>query len=125
MDRRANLMWQGIDQRRFPRARCQCVVNLRQPVKGAGAFRAVTENIGLGGICVLLEQGLEIFSPVELELTLEDGKPPIKAQGTIVWVVRRREVKKGPSFDTGVEFAGLLPEDKARLEALMDKLSPD
>ena len=60
---------------------------------------------------------------MELELNLGAGNPPIRVQGTIVWVVRRRELKKGPCFDTGVEFAGLSPEDKTRLEAVLDKIA--
>jgi hypothetical protein len=85
---------------------------------------ATTENIGMGGVCVLLEKGLDIFSPVELDLTLDDGKGPLHVKGTVVWVVRRRELRKGPSFDTGVEFAELSAEDKARIEAVIDKANP-
>ena len=117
-------MWQGIDQRRFPRAKYKCTVTIRQADEPT-VIAAITENVGLGGICILLEKGLDIFSPVELDLNLEDGKGPLKVRGTIVWVVRRRELRKGPSFDTGVEFAELLAEDKARLEALLDKVKPD
>ena len=116
-------MWQGIDQRRFPRVQYKCVVNLRQP-GGASAASVVTENIGMGGVCVLLEKGLDIFSPVELDLVLDDGKGPLHVKGTIVWVVRRREFRKGPCFDTGVEFAELTAEDKARIEAVLDKANP-
>jgi len=113
-------VWQGIDQRRFPRAKYKCVVTIRQQGK-THSLSAATENIGLGGICVLMKKGLDIFSPVELELNLEDGRDSLRAQGTIVWVVRRRELKKGPSFDTGVEFSGLSPQDRARIEAVLDK----
>jgi len=113
-------VWQGIDQRRFPRAKYKCVVNLHQS-GGASAISAVTENIGMGGICVLLNKGLDIFSPVELDLTLDDGKGPLQMKGTIVWVVQRKEFRKGSTFDTGVEFAELSPEDKARIEAILDK----
>lgn len=113
-------MWQGIDQRRFPRASYKCVVTLRQEGKPF-AISTVTENVGLGGICVLLDKSFDIFSVVDLELSLDDGKPPVRVQGTVVWVVRRREVKKGPGFDTGIEFADLSAEDKARLEAVIDK----
>ncbi len=114
-------MWEGMDQRRFPRAKCRCVVRLSQG--GASSnISSVTENIGLGGVCALLERGLDIFSPVGVELYLEEGKVPIRAQGTVVWVVRRRG--RGPSFDTGIEFAQMQPEDKARLEAAIEKLSP-
>lgn len=115
-------MWQGIDQRRFPRAKYQCTVKLTQ-AGSTSSSAAVTENIGLGGVCILLEKGLDIFSPVELELALSDGKSPLTVKGTIVWVVRRRELKKGPCFDTGVEFSELSPEDKARVEAEISKAS--
>lgn len=113
-------MWQGMDQRRFPRAKYKCVVKLRQ-ASGSAPFQAETENIGLGGVCVLLEQGFDIFSPVDLEITLEDGKSPVRSGGTIVWVVRRMGPKKKVSFDTGIEFSEIAPEDKARIEALLDK----
>lgn len=115
------MVWEGINQRRFPRAKYECKVTLNQ--QGGGVpISAVTENIGLGGVCVLLEKGFDVFSPAELELALKDGLPPLKVQGTVVWVVRRRGVKQGPSYDTGVEFVQLLPEDKSRLEALLSKL---
>ena len=116
-------MWQGIDQRRFPRAKYKCVVALRQAGNTA-SVAAITENIGMGGVCVLLDKGLDIFSPVELDLTLDDSKGPLHVKGTIVWVVRRRELRKGPSFDTGVEFSDLSTEDKARIEAVIDKANP-
>lgn len=116
-------MWQGIDQRRFPRAKYKCVVALRQ-AGGSSLVSAATENIGMGGVCVLLEKGLDIFSPVELDLTLDDGKAALHVKGTVVWVVRRKEFRKGPSFDTGVEFAELSAEDKARIEAVIDKANP-
>lgn len=117
-------MWQGINQRRFPRAKCQCKVRLKQQGHTT-TIGTVTENVGLGGVCVYLDKGLDIFSPVDLELALDDGKPPVKIQGTIVWVVRRREFKRGPCFDTGVEFSELSPEDKARLDSVIDKTSSE
>ncbi len=114
-------MWQGMNQRRFPRLKSPCVVKLHQEGVADTTISTTTENIGLGGICVLLDRGMDIFSPVDLELHLEAGKPVLKTQGTIVWVVLRRDNKKKPSFDTGIEFSGLLADDRARLEALLDK----
>lgn len=116
-------MWQGIDNRRFPRGKYKCVVTVQQSASGA-PIAAVTENIGLGGICVLLEKSLDIFSGVQLEITLEDGKDPLRVAGTIVWVVRRREFRKEPRFDTGIEFTDLSAEDRVRIEAIVDKSAP-
>jgi len=116
-------VWQGIDQRRFPRAKFKCVVTLRE-AGGSSMVSVNTENIGLGGVCVLLDRGLDIFSTVELDLTLDDGKGPLHVKGTIVWVVQRKEFRKTPNFDTGVEFSDLSAEDRARVEAVIDKADP-
>jgi Tfp pilus assembly protein PilZ len=109
-----------MDQRRFPRAKYKCVVKLRQAGPGV-PIASETENIGMGGICVLLERGLDIFAPVDLEIFLEDTKPPVRVGGTVVWVVRRGDIKRKAAFDTGVEFTDIAPEDKARIEAVLDK----
>ena len=115
-------MRQGIDQRRFPRAKFKCVV-VFQKAGDSFTVSANTENIGLGGVCILLDKAPGIFSAVELDLTLDDGKGPLRVKGTVVWVVQRKEFRKGPDFDTGVEFADLSSEDRARIEAVIDKAS--
>ena len=115
-------MWQGMNQRRFPRIKSRCDVKLREG-RHSTAISTVTENIGLGGLCVLLDRGMDIFASVDLELYIDDGKSPIKTQGTIVWVVPRSGFdKKKSSFDTGIEFSVLSGDDKARLEAVLDKI---
>ncbi len=82
-----------MDQRRFPRVHHQCVVSLRQ-AHARPSIAASTENIGIGGVCVLIDQGLDIFAPVDVELNLEDGQPPIACRGMVAWVVRRRELNR-------------------------------
>jgi c-di-GMP-binding flagellar brake protein YcgR len=115
-------MWDGINRRRFPRADYPCLIRVRKK-RGKETLGAKTENIGVGGIYVILEKDLGLFSMVELELDLQDGMPAIKVEGTVVWVVRRHEIKKDRTgyFDTGVEFKNLAPANIARIEAIVDK----
>lgn len=116
------MAWEGINRRRFPRANYACVVRIRH--KGeAEAFNTQTENIGCGGVCVILPKDVKIFSPVEVELDLNDKKPNINCDGTIVWVVRRSEInEKTPAvFDTGIEFSNLKDEDKERIEEIIQE----
>ena len=113
--------WAGMDQRRFPRIRHACVVSLRQAT-GRPSIATTTENIGMGGVCVLLEQGLDIFAPVDVEVTLNDGRPALACRGMVAWVVRRREWQQPVVFDTGIEFVGLDPEDRTRLETLLARI---
>jgi hypothetical protein len=110
-----------MNQRRFPRVNYRCTVSMSQNGKYS-TIPAVTENLGLGGVCLMLEQQFDIFSPAGLEISIEDGKPAVKVQGTIVWVVRRKELGKKMAFDTGIEFSSLTPQDKARIEAVLDKI---
>lgn len=116
-------MWQGVDRRRFPRANYPCKIIVVK--KGqAKKFSTNTENIGVGGVCVILNQELDRFSEVELILFLEDKQLPIYCDGRIVWTVKRLDatIPKGtPSqIDTGVEFVNLKEKDKLRIEKVVE-----
>jgi len=116
-------MWQGIDRRRFPRANYQCMVTVRK--KGSPhTFRTQTENLGAGGVCVVLDNRLEIFSTVDLIITLENCTPPVKCMGTVVWTVKKRDPKKVKPqlYDIGVEFSNIVPDDRVKIDKLVEKL---
>lgn len=88
------------------------------------SFSTYTENIGVGGICVILEKDLGLFSPVELQIDLKDNLPGVECDGTIVWVVRRAEhEKRRPNhYDIGIEFIDLKDKDKVRIDAVVDRI---
>lgn len=116
-------MWRGIDKRKFPRASYKCRVNIKKG-GASSAFNSVTENLGVGGICVVLDKQLDIFENVDLELALDDKTPPIKSKGSVVWVVRRSSFDKNvPSrYDTGIEFIDIKDEDVARIDAIVNEI---
>jgi len=106
-------MWQGMDNRRFPRANFPCKITIFK--KGQKEkISAQTENIGAGGICVLLDTGLDRFSLVDLVLYLENGLQPISCEGRVVWSVRRKD-----KFDTGIEFITISAIDGGRIERIV------
>ena len=69
-------MWDGFNKRKFPRlsVRCDVFLNLKGP---SSAISTVTENLGVGGVCVVLDDAFERFEPCKVRLTLEDQKKPI------------------------------------------------
>ena len=108
-------MWEEIDQRKFPRVEYPCKVI----IMGSGAkevFSTHTENIGTGGICVILIKELPKFCPVEILLYLKDAKGPIECNGRVVWVVQREE-----KFDTGIEFIDIKETDYLRVERVIQE----
>lgn len=118
-------MWEGVDRRKFPRANYPCLVIIRKNHKEPEAMLTHTENLGIGGICVILKKNLGLFAPVELEIDLMDTQTHIKCSGKIVWVVKRKdtEEKKPSFFDTGIEFVGIHKDDSKRIASIVERLS--
>ncbi|MBI2167058.1 MAG: PilZ domain-containing protein [Candidatus Omnitrophica bacterium] len=102
-------MWDGFNKRKFPRIDLRCEVILRDRPQGR-ILQGRTENVGAGGICVMLEDLLERFSLVTLRLELDPHLPWVESLGKVVWIVPSQEVASGKkSYDTGIEFVNMDP----------------
>ncbi|MGB2705656.1 MAG: PilZ domain-containing protein [Candidatus Omnitrophota bacterium] len=115
-------MWNGIDRRKFPRVHYRCVIYMRK--KGSTkTISTRTENLGAGGICVIVKEDLGLFRGVDLELDLEDETPlNIKCSGTVVWVVKKRDPKEKGAvyYDTGIEFVDINEDGKNRISKIVE-----
>lgn len=118
------MVWNGIDRRRFPRANYKCLVTVRKK-GGVQTFTTQTENIAVGGICVILPEKLDIFSHVDLVITLLNGMPPLKCGGSIVWTVKSQDPKrvKANCYDTGIEFSDITDEQNQRINKIVNDLT--
>jgi len=117
-------MWLGINKRKFPRADYRCLITIGS--KGVAKHLLThTENIGVGGICVALDEGLGVFTEVDVELVLKDNNPHIKNRGNIVWVVKRQTMQNGTptiKFDTGVEFVNIKETEILQIEKVVEDI---
>ena len=102
-------MWDGFNKRKFPRIDLRCEVILRDRPQGR-ILQGRTENVGAGGICLILEELLERFSLVTLRLELDTHLPWLESLGKVVWIVPSQEVTSGKkAYDTGIEFVNMDP----------------
>jgi hypothetical protein len=117
-------MWNGINRRRFPRASYKCIITIKSIGEIPKIITTRTENIGMGGICVVLRDYLDLFKKVELEVLLENGAGPIRCNGSVVWVVKKTDPvnKNEISYDTGIEFVDIKQADKTRLGNIVEKI---
>lgn len=100
-------MWDGFNQRKFPRVNLQCEILIRAEDLAA-PLSTVTENVGAGGVCVILDKALERFSKCRIRLYLDEKKPSIDCNGKVVWAVPTQALKSAKKrFDTGIEFLDL------------------
>jgi len=115
-------MWDGINRRKFPRASYKCLISIKRRLTSK-TISTQTENIGAGGICVIIKEDLGLFQGVDLELFIDDSRPPVKCGGTVVWVVKKASPKKNVSlYDTGLEFIDIRPEDRERVSELVEEI---
>ena len=115
--------WEGINQRKFPRAQYKCKIK----VLGKKLFPAIdtyTENIGSGGICIVLDKAFELFEDIGIELFIDGEKKALTCTGIVVWVVKKYSKEKGQkvSFDIGIEFLNISQYDKKMIVKLVEKI---
>lgn len=110
----------GQEQRRFVRAKFPCKIIISAPQERI--FSSYTENIGAGGVRVLLEERLDISDFVGLEIYL--AEEPIVCKGRVVWVVQKGNtmLKANTRFDTGIEFFEISGGDQAAITNIVNAL---
>lgn len=113
-------MWDGFNKRKFPRLNIHCEITVSLD-NTKNSLHAYTENIGSGGVSVLLDEGLERFSLCKLKLDLGKNGPTIQGQGKVVWTIPVGDVSgKKKRFDTGIEFVTLETADREALQKLIE-----
>ena len=116
--------WAGLNRRKFPRVSYPCMITLKHADEKSEVLLTHTENLGIGGVCVVIKHSIKLFTPVELEVDLMDASNHIKCQGKIVWCIRRKttENKKPSFYDVGVEFSDIPFADQRRLDEIVSRL---
>lgn len=120
-------MWNGINRRKFPRVHHKCTLHIKKN-DSEKMILTTTENLGEGGICVVLKEDLGLFQGVNLELELNDGESSsVSCSGTVVWVIKKRipERMHEMCYDIGIEFVDMGDESKQRISKIIDKFSEE
>ncbi len=100
-------MWDGFNKRKFPRVNLRCEISIQSDAQST-PLNAITENVGVGGVCVILSRQLERFAPCRVKLEIDETSPAVECVGKVVWVVPTHEGKsKKTMYDTGIEFLNL------------------
>jgi c-di-GMP-binding flagellar brake protein YcgR len=117
------MTWEGINQRKFPRVSYKCLIRVARPGY-EDVIETFTENVGSGGICVVLEKNLGLFETVAMDIFIDEMAPPTKCHGTVVWVVKRHPGSKYESekYDTGIEFQDISDVDRERITRLVQDI---
>ena len=81
-------------------------------------------NVSIGGMCLRLDEEIELQSEVEVQIVTSDGPQPIQCHGRVNWTTARLDVRAQPPipYDVGIEFTGLSPQLRAELKRIIDAM---
>ena len=118
------MTWDGLNRRRFPRVIYPCLIKLSAKGEKEESFLTHTENVGTGGVGIIVKKEIKLFSDVELEIDLLDTDDHIRTMGKVVWVVRRKGIEdvKPMFYDVGIEFANMSEKHKEHLKETIDRI---
>ena len=110
-------MESGQERRGSKRVIFPCKIMISSPVR---MLVSHTENISDGGIRVIIEEKLPIFTMVGIELFIDKNKP-IKCKGKVAWV---KEVvnpieRSAMMFDIGIKFIDINDFDRNYIKKLV------
>lgn len=114
------MSWAGLDQRVFPRFSARCDISISG---GGHTIKSKTQNIGIGGLCVILDKELEKLSQVKLRFVLDETQSAIECNARVVWMIPSKELSSPKvRYDTGLEFLNLDPLDRDRIQSFVQEL---
>lgn len=117
-------MWDGFNQRKFPRINLKCEIVIF-PVSDHPPIKATTENVGVGGVCVIQDKKLDRFTRCKIKLELSDTVEALECDGKVCWIIpKSNPIGKTKGYDTGIEFVGLSADQRVRLEEFLQKNYP-
>ena len=117
--------WEGLNRRKFPRVKYPCLATVwYEGAEEEDTFLTHTENLGIGGVCIIFNKRLKLFTPIKLEIDLLDMEDHILSEGKVVWVVQCKNVdaRKPVAYDIGIEFGQLKESDQQRVSRIVQRL---
>ena len=109
-----------IEKRLYPRVNIVCKISAIFADRLL-VFNTHTENVGEGGIRVILEERLNLSTMVDIELFLLDKELPIRCKGQVMWTAEIKPEKiKHRIFYTGIKFTELSDHNKEEIRKLVE-----
>ena len=101
------------ERRRTPRVPTRLTVRV-MAMTNEKVYRALTTDVGVDGLRVVLDDPPERGTILELDIKLPDRSVAITCQGLVIWS-RPVAEGRGQVVDTGIQFISIEPKDRTAL----------
>jgi c-di-GMP-binding flagellar brake protein YcgR len=106
------------NRRKYPRVNYPCQLTMWLTEGNNETVLANTANIGLGGLCVYLNQGISVGTKVDIQLNFTDTTTPFKCRGSVVRCLQESE----KFYNIGIQFEPLSELKTAFLDGKISEL---
>ena len=106
------------NRRKYPRANYPCQLTLWLEHGINETILANTSNIGLGGLCVHLNQKIQVGTKVDVQLNFTNPTTPFRCSGKVVRSLQETE----RYYNVGIEFDPLSELKSAFLDGKISEL---
>jgi len=106
------------NKRKYPRANYPCQLTMWLANGSDETILANTSNIGQGGVCVHLNQGVDVGTKVDVQLNFAESSTPLRCKGVVVRSLRENE----KFYNVGIQFEPLDELKSAFLNAQVNEL---
>ena len=106
------------NRRKYPRANYPCQLTIWMADGLNETILANTANIGVGGLCVHLNQKIDVGKKVDVQLNFTDQTTPFRCRGLVV-----RSIQESDRFyNIGIQFEPLSELKYAFLDGKVSEL---
>jgi c-di-GMP-binding flagellar brake protein YcgR len=106
------------NRRKYPRANYPCQLTIWLANGSNDTILANTSNIGAGGLCVHLNQGIDLGTKADIQLHFTNPTTPFKCQGVVV----RSKKESDKFYNIGIEFQPLSELKQAFIDGKISEL---
>ena len=107
-----------INRRKYPRANYPCQLTIWLNDRLNETMLANTANIGLGGLCVHLNQGVALGTKVDIQLNFTNETTPFRCRGVVVRSIQESE----KFYNIGIQFEPLSELKHAFLDGKVSEI---
>jgi len=112
----------------FPERRQQPRINTAMSVRYRGirqtddsVVNAISKDISAGGVRLLVNEFISVFTRLVLEIAVPSAPKPIRAVSKIAWIYKK---PYGEQYEIGAQFMDMSEEDKKDVFSFIERSIP-
>ncbi len=118
------MYWKPVvpERREYPRVNAAMSVQYRG-IRQAddSVIGAIARDISAGGIRLLVNEFVSVFTRLVLEIALPSSPKPVRVISKVAWVRKRPH---GEQYEVGMQFMDIAEEDKRGIFDFVEKSIP-